>query len=258
MARVGSRDDETKIAIADLLAVPAVGHPKRAADVAAVNAAMSAVPTGTSQREILSHASIDRLFATVPDDAYVSVYLVAAYLDRSVHSFQRHLRLTYNRGKKTWQGELRKGHPANLDLHGRFRWSYVRQCRSDLEVRQKPVRTVRGQPTYAAFLQALTRAHRFVKDDEGNVLCAWGQGGVTAAQLMEAFAKNGKLALMTPAEALALPWTLPEMRQPWQDAVDDGMAAVTAAVAHGAAKTLARKLAEATGSVTRPPTKRHP
>lgn len=253
MGRLANRSKETAIAIADLLRVPTVNAPGHARDVAALQAAMAQIPPEQDCRCILEQAAIERLFAAVPDDTYVSVHLAAAYLDRSAHTFQKQLRAQYNRpGKtpeedKTWQGELRGRTPADLDVHGQFRWGFVRACRDALEVKQKVVRTVRGQPTFTAFLAELTRRHRFVKDPKGNVLCAWGQGGISAAEIMAALQKNGRLALMTPMEALTLPWTHQVLRAPWQEAVDAGLATVTAALGQGDAATQAQVLGDTMG-----------
>lgn len=246
MARLGNRQKETVKAIKDLIGLFDPTEAGVEAELAEVKT-LSDIPEALRDEFVLDHGAIRTLFKAVPKHRYVSGYVAAAYLDRSLHTIQVHLRAAHG---LAWKAALEALKPPALKHDRLFRWGFVLEMAEALEVRQKVVRSERRRHKASALYEAVVNRFQVVQDRDKNIVGVLGQGGMTADEIIDAINAGGSFALMTITEALARPWTIAQRRGPWQAAMLAWLSSVGTAIAEGEAHTQARQYDLATGAPT--------
>jgi len=256
MSRAASRVEETGTAIEELLWV--TRSPDRETLTRAARAtqreAMTVIPTKDRVHYLLDGVSVQRLFQSLGDDQLVSRSVAAAYCDCAILTLERRLAAKHGKPPEGWRTSLVRKKPPACDARGYLRWSFVRalQAAWDLERNQAKAPFKPKGASGPRLMAALTRRFRFLRHADGTVEGAWGQGGVTVDRLIAILDAEGTLALMTPTDALALPWSNAAARAPWQGAVEALLSDAQSIVARGAALTRALELKAAVGTTPRP------
>jgi len=249
MARDGNRGDETGIAIADLLRMPAVRTNATAADQRAAERAyitMSDMAPAERVNHVLDDRSVQALFDALPVEQWVSKQVAAAYCQCSVLTLERRMAARWNTAEQGWRGVLQKVRPAAYRPKGFFRWGFVRWMQREYE--ERPARRRGPPPKMDPLVAALARRYRFlVEADKKTVVAGWGQAHLTVDRIIAILDAGGGVLLLSAVDALARPWSDAAARVPWHRGMREALMGIQRRIDEGASATSALALAETVG-----------
>jgi FAD/FMN-containing dehydrogenase len=236
--------------IRELLGVPEVKGKTSDEQRDALRAATKFDPKDDAPAEVkaallFTQATFRALFEHVPDNTRVSDLVVSAYHALSTQTLVEglHKALPSKPGVGNWKAQLaecpKKAPPPPALNESGYRWSFVRDKLPDLLPMQIERARDRRERLAAApvaepessltalpvlFLGALVDGIQYLVDADGHPLYALGQGHVTAAQFIADCAGGATIRMMSPIEALRLPWADTLARDAWDGPVREAMA----------------------------------
>jgi hypothetical protein len=186
-----------------------------------------------------SHRSFRALFAKVPDTERVTELVAAAWLGIATRTLNLGLTEAYPaKEPATWRTKLAKKRvlPAPKKfafLDARFRWAFVR----DVLPGKFTAQIARAEARRDRLLEDLADKARtpvypgpvaeriaFLVDANHNVLHAFGQAHVTAAQFISLCDQGARMVMLSPVEALGRPWRDTVARNAWEGPVREALA----------------------------------